>query len=104
MHAMIRENVGPPIGRGTPLRPDAYQREVRRATADVGHQHERLARCAGFEVVRRGDGLELELERTLRPGAISVVSCIRSEPRMLLSDRINRPSTPSTYAATAARP
>jgi len=98
MHAMIGQDVCPPIGRGAPLRPDAYQREVGRATADVGNEHERLARRAGLEVARRGDGFELELDgfepggtRRLRQRFLRACVAYR-----IIVDEINRPPQDDT--------
>jgi hypothetical protein len=62
MHAMAGEDVVPAVGSRGPTRPDADHREVRRAAADVGHQHDLLALHPALEVEGRGNRLVLELD------------------------------------------
>ena len=62
VHPVVGEDVVLAIEPGCALRPDAHHREVRGAAADVGHQHQLLARHGPFVVEGGGDRLVLELQ------------------------------------------
>jgi hypothetical protein len=55
VHATVSQHVVAPLGAVVPLWPDAYEREVRGVAADVGHQHESLARGVQLVVERFDD-------------------------------------------------
>ncbi len=58
--AVVGEDVGRAVGPAHALRPEAHDREVRGAAADVGDQSELLAPDLGLVVEARGDRLVLE--------------------------------------------
>ena len=61
VHAVIGQDVVAPLGARAARGPDPDQRKVRRAAADVGHQHDLLLGAVLLEVERGGDRLVLKV-------------------------------------------
>ena len=61
VHAVVGQDVVAALGAAAARRAHAHEREVGRAAADVGHQHELFAVDPAFVVERGGDRFVLEV-------------------------------------------